>query len=84
MYRARHVYPNTMEGKKKAIRNLQWALEDRCTWYMNCPYTTELGNADICNYANWIVRDTFDLACLAIKRATKEIRFYQFDDTEVV
>jgi hypothetical protein len=80
----RHIYPNTNLGKAQAIRNLQWAIEDKEPWYMSCHYTTEVGNADICHFNNWILLATFDLACLAIKRATREIIFYQFNDTPLV
>ena len=80
MYKARHIYPNTNLGKRQAIHNLQWAIEDKHPWYMNCKYTTEIGNADICVFANWVLLQSFDLACLAIKRSTQEIKFYQFDD----
>lgn len=80
MYKTRHVYPNTDLGKARAIQNLQWAVQDKDPWYMSCKYTTQIGNADICAFNNWLLINTFDLAVLAIKRATQDIIFYQFDD----
>lgn len=73
------MFDNTLEGKKRAIRHLQYALEDPRLWYLNCPYRT--AGLEIGDFNNWLILDTFDFACFAIKNATREIIFYQMDAT---
>lgn len=79
MYNARVIFENTLEGKKRAIRQLQYAVEDSRAWYLNCPYRT-IG-LEIGNFNNWLILDTFDMACFAIKNASRDIIFYQMDAT---
>lgn len=78
----RYVYSNDLEGKRRAISNLQFALEDKNLWYMNTKFKPNETAIVKGKFANWITRDTFDQACKAIKYALEPISFYQFDDIE--
>ena len=79
MYQARVMFDNTLEGKKRAIKHLQYTLEDSRPWYLNCPYRT--AGMEIGDFNNWLILDTFDMACFAIKNATRDIIFYQMEPT---
>jgi hypothetical protein len=82
-FNVRHIYSNSVEGRKKAIRNLQFALEDSQTWYLSCEYKVGTSGPGIMNFNQWIILATFDDACYAIAHATKEIKFYQMPLQEV-
>jgi hypothetical protein len=80
MGKLRHTYGTNLADRKRAIQNLQFALEDKTPWFMNTkfkPNETALAKG---KFANWITRENFDLACKAIINATDPIYFYQFDD----
>lgn len=81
MYNARVIFENTLEGKKRAIRHLQYAVEDPRAWYLNCPYRT--AGLEIGAFNNWLIIDTFDMACFAIKNASRDIIFYQMDPPSI-
>lgn len=80
-YQVRHVYHNTALGKNQAIRNLQFALEDNKPWYLSCAWKHQ--NRAAGTFNQWVLRDTFDDACHAIRFASHEIKFFQINATEV-
>lgn len=83
MSKVRHVYGTSLDDRKRAIANLQFALEDKALWYMNTKFKPNKTAIAKGKFANWITRDTFDQACKAIIHATDPIYFYTFGEDMV-
>lgn len=77
----RNIYLNDETGKRKAIANIQFALEDIHPWFMNAKFKPNETAIAKGKFANWVTHETFDLACKAILNALEPIYLYQFEDT---
>jgi hypothetical protein len=82
MSKTRIIYSNDLVGRRKAIANLQFALEDSKPWFLNVKYRPNNTAIVKHSFATWITKDTFDKACKAIFNALEPIYFYQFSDME--
>jgi hypothetical protein len=78
--KVRYDYSPGLKDRRKAIANLQFALEDKRPWFMCTKYRPNKTAIAKGKFSNWITKDNFDLACKAIFNATDVIYFYQFED----
>ena len=75
----RYVYGTTIEDRRRAIKNLQFALEDQYMWYMCTKYRPNKTAIAKGKFSAWITRENFNLACKAIINAMDPVYFYQFE-----